>query len=163
MWPKNSGIALALVLTEIFHMRRMYLEHDPATVNHFLEMITNSLGLLQSRPYVVGKFKTGGFGLLVEHAKEQEIRPIFKKAQSLFGTGYMNVSGSEIRYSMSMAVSHFPSDCCDIDGLWSSALTRLERPSSTLYRWSPLGQPSVEVAGRPSGEFRDSTHAIDSP
>ncbi len=153
---------LALVLAEISGMRRMYLECDPATVNHFLEMVTDSLGLLQSRPFVVGKFKTGGFGLLVENAKEQEIRPIFKKAQSLFGTGYMNVGGWQIRYGMSMAVAHFPSDCSDIDALWSTALTRLERPSSALYRWSSVRQLSGGEAGGSSGEFRDSANSIDS-
>jgi GGDEF domain-containing protein len=136
---RDKGGSLALVLTEISHMGRIYLEHDPATVNRFLEMITDALRVLQPRPCIVGKFKTGGFGLLVENAKEQENHLLFKKAPSLFGTGYMGVGGWEIRYGMAMAVAHFPGDCFDLDGLWSTALDRLAKPSSTLYRWASLG------------------------
>jgi hypothetical protein len=135
---RAKGNAVALVLMEIASIERLYMEHAPRTVMRFLEMITDTMRLMQPRPVTAGKFKTGGFGLLVENAKEQEISALHKKAQYLFGTGYVSVEGQEIRYDTAMAVAHFPSECADVEGLWTLARARLALPSSTLYRWASL-------------------------
>ena len=158
---RDRGTSLALVLMEIANIEQLYMDLPPATVNRFLELVTDTMRLLQPRPAKVGKFKTGGFGLLVENAKEHEVLALHKKAQYLFGTGYLTVGGREIPYGMAMAAAHFPGDCSETDGLWSTARARLALPKSTLYRWSSLQPRSTNEAGGPLDESREPPGSVD--
>lgn len=121
---------LVLVLALIRDMDRLYLEHDHAVVNRLLETFAERLEGVTRRRGVAGKFRTGGFGLLVEGLPPREMDRVVQKARSALCSGSLEVGAEEFPCDVRVVAAHYPSECDDLAGLWQKALHRLDTSSS---------------------------------
>ena len=125
--------SLLLFLSEIINMQELYISVDPIVLRRFLEMYVDKLKVLSKRPAIIGKFKTGGFGIAIENMPSDETISVIKKAASLMESGVAIVDGYQIRYDASFASASFPSDAQDLRSLWEIARERLAK-DATLRR-----------------------------
>ncbi|MCA1962216.1 MAG: GAF domain-containing protein [Desulfomonile sp.] len=122
--------SLVLLLVLVTDMDRLYLEHDHALVNRFLETLADQLEGITRRSAVAGKFRTGGLALLLEGLPPRERDRLSDKATGAFCSGRIQVGTEEISCNIRVAAAHYPSECSDLAGLWRKALNKLETPSS---------------------------------
>ncbi len=116
-----------LFLSEITNMEDLYLTVDHIALRRFLEMYVDKLKVLTKRTAIVGKFKSGGFGIGVESMPSDEAISVAKKAASLLESGVAIVDGFRIRYHAAFASASFPSDAQDFRSLWKKATHRLAK------------------------------------
>lgn len=122
--------SLVLLLVEVRDMDRIYLEQGHAVVNRFLEAVADRLEGLTRRNGLAGKFRTGGFGLLLEGLPPREMDRLVAKARTAFCSGPIQVGSEEIPSDVGVAAVHYPSECADLAGLWQTAINKLDTPSS---------------------------------
>ncbi len=127
---KERKGALFLLLSEITNMEELYLSVDHMLVRRFIEMYVDRLKLLTKRQAIIGKFKTGGFGVAVENMPSDEAISMAKKAASLMESGVAVVDGYQIHYHACFASASSPTDAGDLRGLWRKAKERLARSAS---------------------------------
>jgi len=119
--------SLFLFLSEIANIEELYLSVDHIILRRFLEVYVDKLKVLTKRPTIIGKFKTGGFGMVVESMPSDETISVAKKATSLMDSGVAIVDGFQIQYRAYFASASFPLDAQDLRGLWKKAKERLAR------------------------------------
>jgi GGDEF domain-containing protein len=119
--------ALALFLMFVADIERLYLTHERSVMNRFFETIADQLKKLTRGRGLAGKFRTGGFAVLVEALPAREVDLLIAKSRNLFGSGRVAADGVEIEFELRCAAAHYPDDCADIGGLWQTALSRLDR------------------------------------
>lgn len=118
--------SLALLLVQIKDIDRLYLEHDHPAMNRLLEMVSDRLVQVADGHGVAGKYRTGGFGLLVEDLPAHELSRLLQRTLATLGQGSILVDGTDIPCDVRVAASHYPGDGEDLAGLWQSVLRKLE-------------------------------------
>ncbi len=119
---------LVLLLSQVTDMDRIYVQHDHALVNRFLEAFTDRFGKTARRQGVIGKFRTGGFGLILEDLPMREMDRLIERTLQALAPGRIDLGGEEIRFRVRVSAAHYPGDCSDLPGLWETALSRLDAP-----------------------------------
>jgi predicted signal transduction protein with EAL and GGDEF domain len=121
---------LFLFLTEICNIHDLYVSMDHILVRRFLQNFVDKLQVLTKRSVVIGKFKSGGFGLAVESMPSDEAIAVTKKAASLLEGGVAVIDGYEVRYEAKFGSVFYPDDAPDLRRLWKSAQDRLSGKES---------------------------------
>ncbi len=121
---------LFLFLTEICNIHDLYVSMDHILVRRFLQNFVDKLQVLTKRSVVIGKFKSGGFGLAVESMPSDEAIAVTKKAASLLEGGVAVIDGYEVRYEATFGSVFYPDDAPDLRRLWKSAQDRLSGKES---------------------------------
>lgn len=123
---ERSG-SLIVLLASIVNMEEIYLTHSRPTVHRFLESYTDRLfGLARCRRRI-GKFETGGFGLILEDFPGERYDDLTAKAQRELNLGPMEVNGETIFFQTAVAGARFPEDGTSVAELRRVARSRLRR------------------------------------
>jgi GGDEF domain-containing protein len=120
---------LVLLLSQVTDIDEIYVRHDHALVNRFLEEFTDRLAKPAHGHGVMGKFRTGGFGLLLEDVPRREVDRLVEKTLQRFSPSRIDLGEEEILFHVRVSAAHYPEDCSDLPGLWETALSRLEEPA----------------------------------
>ena len=121
---KRTG--LLLLLTQLEEIDRLYLEYDHSMVNRFLEAFSDRLSLAARGRGERGKYRTGGFGLIIEGVDADEAVTIAATAESVLRSGPLEIDGAAFQCRIDAAHAHYPSECRDHTGLWQQALSKLD-------------------------------------
>lgn len=123
---REKGTGLLLFLTQLKDIDRLYLENDHSVVNRFLEAFSDRLSLAARGRGERGKYRTGGFGLLVEGVDAQEAATIAATAESILRSGPLEIDGTPFHCEIDAAYAHYPSECRDHTGLWRQVLSTID-------------------------------------
>jgi GGDEF domain-containing protein len=123
---KSEGGTLTLLLTLIPDMEDLYLNYEYEDVNLLLESFTDRLSRLFDKRGLPGKFRTGGFGLLLEGIGKAQVERVVEEANTVLQSTGQSGSGGDITHGLVVAAAHYPGDCRDPEGLWRTALSRLD-------------------------------------
>lgn len=119
---KTKGVSLALTLALINDMDEIYLSHEPHQVCEFLESFADGLSGLTGRPHLLGKFRTGIFGLIIDGVTRNEMKEILEAASARLGHGAITIGSQRFLFNLKVSGAHFPEDAQDLVGLWRRAL-----------------------------------------
>ncbi len=123
---KEKGTGLLLFLTHLRDIDRLYLEHDHSMVNRFLEAFSDRLSLAARGRGERGKYRTGGFGLIIEGVDYREAATIVASAESVLRSGPLQIDGTVFDSEIDAAYAHYPSECQDLTGLWQQVLRKID-------------------------------------
>lgn len=135
---RERGTDVALFLAQLKDVERLYVELDHSIANRFLQAFSDRLFLAAKGRGERGKYRTGGFGLVIEGLDVREAGLISENIRSALGSGRLEIDGSEIPYDFEVAYAHYPSECDDHVGLWRKVLNRIDLGKSE--RNEPFGQ-----------------------
>lgn len=136
MQAVTDRLPCSLILVEIENIDKIYLQHDISRIKKFLTIFTERLLNLDKRGSIVGKFRTGGFGVFVENLPVEEATSSVRRVMGLFSIDVTHVDGVEIRHSVKVGWCHYPSECSTFEDFWRQALLRLTKAKSAT-RGSP--------------------------
>lgn len=130
-----------LVLVEIRNIDSIYLQHDISRIKRFLTIFTERLLNLHKSGSIVGKFRTGGFGVFIENVPMEDATNMIRRVMGLFSIDITHVDGVEINHSVRVGWCHYPTECSTFEDLWRQALQRLFKNKPTTKHspeWSNL-------------------------
>ncbi len=125
-----SATGLLLLLVSVEEMDAIYLQNDCRVVNRFLVSVADMLSGSTGGRGLWGKFRTGGFGLLMENSSLREAASLCARIRSAMGSCVVTAAGRQIRFAARIASACYPEECEDLHGLWKVALSRLALPRS---------------------------------
>ncbi|MGC8658981.1 MAG: GGDEF domain-containing protein [Desulfomonilaceae bacterium] len=126
----TNRLPCSLILVAIENIDKIYLEHDISRIKKFLTIFTERLLNLDKRGAIVGKFRTGGFGVFLENFPVEEATSTVRRVMGLFSIDVTNVDGAEIRHSVKVGWCHYPTECSSFEDFWRQALLRLTKAKS---------------------------------
>lgn len=123
---KENGTGLLLFLTQLRDIDLLYLKHEHSVVNRFLEAFSDRLSLAARGRGERGKYRTGGFGLVLEGVDSHEASTIASTAESVLRSDSLQIDGTTFQCDVDVAYAHYPSECRDHMALWQVVLGRID-------------------------------------